>query len=91
MGIPVRELQSRISSRDFAMYMAYDRIDPHSNQRMDHGFGLVCSTIARVHGNDKVHASDFMIDYDAPVKKKKSVKDIAHTFKMFARAQNGKK
>ena len=90
MGIPVRELQGRISSKDFTAYMALDRLDPFGGQRMDHGFGLICSTLARLKGND-TQASDFMIDYDKIIKKKKTAKDMAFTFKMFARAQNGKK
>ena len=70
--------------------MAHARLDPFAKQRMDYGFGLVCSTVARVHGND-AKVSDFMIDYEATAKKEKTAKDMAFTFKMFARAQNGKK
>lgn len=74
------------------MYMAYDRIDPFTRERTDHGVGLICSVIAQVFGSGKTYKpSDFMIDYDEPVKKKKSAKELQHLFGMFARAQNGKK
>jgi len=90
MGIPVRELQSRVSSKDFTMYMALDRLDPFGKQRMDHGFGLVCSTLARVNGND-AKASDFMVNYDEPYKKKDRAKELLNKMMAFGNHHNKRK
>ena len=91
MGIPIKELQSRVSSNELTMYMAYDRIDPSSRERSDLNTGIICSTIAKVHGNKNAKPSDFMIDYLSPEKKEKSVKEMRHIFNMFVGLHGKKK
>ena len=90
MGIPLRRLQDEISSADFTLYMAYDRIDPCGNQRLDLVGGIISQTVARVHGNKRTKISDFMVDFDKPPKKKKTHKDYYAMFKAITIAAGGK-
>lgn len=69
-----------MDSREFALYMAYDRIDPFSNERFDLGVGIICNTLAALQGN-KTKISDFMPEYEKREVKKVSPKQ---SFAMFA-------
>ena len=68
MGIPIGELQGRVTSREFTEYMAYDRLEPFGPEREDLRAGIVASTIANANRDPKRHrqpytAEDFMPRY----------------------------
>ena len=90
MGIPIRRLQHEVDSRDFALYQAYDRIDPQGMERFDRLAGIVCDTLAKLHGVKKTKPADFMVDWDAPEKKKKTAEQMYNMFKMFCASTGGK-
>lgn len=90
MGIPIRRLQHEISSRDFALYQAYDRIDPFGMERADIAAALICDTLAKLQGVKKTKISDFMVHYEEPPKPKKNNTQIFAVLKMFTRASGGK-
>lgn len=48
MGIPIAELQARVSSREFAEYWALYQLDPWGPERDDLRAGIVASTVANV-------------------------------------------
>jgi len=67
----VRELLSRVDSRELAEWVAYNSIDPIGNFRSDLQSGIIASTIANV--NRGKHTSpfspqDFMPVLDKPTK-----------------------
>lgn len=55
----VARAQREVSSAEFVEWIAYDREHPIGDERMDLGFGIVASTIAKVHGNRR-EPRDFM-------------------------------
>jgi hypothetical protein len=58
---------SEISSRDFAEWMAYSRLEPWGEERDDLRMGIVASTIANVNRskNQKPYKpSDFIPDFE---------------------------
>ncbi len=89
MGIPVRELQDRVSSRDFALYRAYDNIDPIGMTRFDMGVGIICKIMAQINGSKGVKVSDFMPDYTGTLRPKKTPDQMWATMKMFTQAAGG--
>lgn len=78
-----------MSSQEFALYLAYDRLDPIGMTRFDMGIGIVCKTLANVHGNKKVKVSDFMPDYDGTIRPRKTPNDMWAIMKGFTRAAGG--
>lgn len=90
LGIPLRRLQNEIDSRDFVLYQAYDRIDPQGNERFDLLAGIVCDTLAKVHGVKKTKPGDFMVEWDKPEKKKQTPQQMYNMFKMFVQNTGGK-
>lgn len=42
----VAQAQQQISAREFAEWMAFNRIEPFGAERMDIGFAIVASTVA---------------------------------------------
>lgn len=65
MGIPIAELQGRISSRDFAEYWAHSKLEPWGVEHDDRRSGIVAATIANVNRDPKkrpqpYQAEDFM-------------------------------
>ena len=71
MGIPYRELQMRISAPDFALYMAYDHIDPFSEQRADLRSAIIACVMANAFAakGKKFKVSEFMAVYSEPKNK----------------------
>jgi hypothetical protein len=69
MGIPIGELQGRVTSREFAEYMAFHELEPFGPEREDLRAGIVASTIANANRDPKKHgpytADDFMPRYGA--------------------------
>lgn len=53
MGIPIAELQERISSHDFAEYWVHFQLDPWGLEREDLRAGIVASTIANANRDPK--------------------------------------
>lgn len=90
MGIPIRRLQNEIDSKDLALYMAYDSVDPFGDKRYDLGVGMICNTLARVFGNKRSKLSDFILDYKKVEKVRKTDKQIFNIFKMATRISGGK-
>ena len=68
MGKTVAQLQEEMTSREFAEWMAYNRVDPIGNIRGDLQSGIIASTIYNINrGKGKVlSASDFMPDFSKP-------------------------
>jgi hypothetical protein len=50
MGIPIDELQSRITSKQFVEYMEHMRLEPDIGIRLDYLISMVCQMLARVEG-----------------------------------------
>lgn len=88
----VAEAQSRISSAEFAEWIAYDRIDPYGQERADLRAGMIASTIANfstVKGK-QFTAADFMPDF-LNRKRKQTVEEMRANFAAFAAAHNGRR
>jgi len=66
MGIPIDELQTRISSRRFAEYWAHFQLEPWGAEREDLRSGIVASTIANVNRDPKKRARAFPPDQFMP-------------------------
>lgn len=93
MGIPVRQLQEQISSSDFAMYRAYNNIDPFENFRFDVNSAVVSQMLAMIHGKkgSRYKLEDFIPEWYEKPKKKVDVKAVANVFDMLVARQNGNK
>jgi hypothetical protein len=57
----VEELSGRMSSREFAEWMAFYRIEPFGDQRADMRSAIVASTMANLLGKKKFAPADFML------------------------------
>lgn len=92
MGIPIRELQEKVSSSDFALYRAYNNIDPFENFRFDVNAAVISQTLALIHSKkgSRFELNEFMYKWDPPPKKKKKVQAIMGIFDMLAAKQNRK-
>lgn len=53
MGIPIAELQERISSREFAEYWVHYTLEPWGAEREDLRSGIVAATVANVNRDPK--------------------------------------
>lgn len=62
----VREAQQRVSSREFAEWMAYYRLEPFGELRHDLQSAIIASVIANVNRNPKKHAKPFKVDEFMP-------------------------
>lgn len=66
MGIPIAELQERVSSREFAEYWAHFQLEPWGVEREDLRAGIVASTIANANRDPKKRAKPFTPDQFMP-------------------------
>jgi hypothetical protein len=71
MGIPIGELQERVTSREFAEYWAFHELSPIGPERDDLRAGVVASTIANANRNPKKRsrpytAAEFTPQFGAP-------------------------
>lgn len=66
MGIPIAELQERVSSREFAEYWAAYQLDPWGPELEDHRTGIVASTIANVNRDPKKRPRPYTPDDFTP-------------------------
>ncbi len=92
----VREMLSRIDSRELTEWQAYAELEPFGEWRGDLRAGIVASTIANVNrkkDSKPFKASDFMPEFgkqkDAPVKKQ-SVSEMKEILLNIAKVQNSK-
>jgi hypothetical protein len=53
MGIPIGELQARMSSLEFAEYWAFHQIEPIGPEREDLRAGIVAATVANANRDRK--------------------------------------
>ena len=82
MGIPVSRLQNEINSREFAMYVAYYRVEPFGQERSDLSAAIICNTMSRLHGVKSTKISDFMPSYESK-QAQAQTKTPAQMFNMF--------
>ncbi len=87
MGIPLKQLQAQIDSPTFALYMAYDNIEPIGNFRGDLQAGVISSTIATAMTSGSYSPSDFMPFYKED---KEPVKQSATDMWAIASQMNGR-
>lgn len=86
----MRELMDRVDSHDFTLYQAYDRLDPFGNERFDLIGGIICDTLAKLKRVKNTKPGDFMVDWGAEPKKRKTPKQMYNMFKMFCASTGGK-
>ena len=84
----VRQAQREIDSREFAEWIAYDRIDPFGEERADWRVGQLTAMVANLftkRGQAKAKATDFMYQ-DKP--KRQTLAQQRSIFAAFAAAHN---
>lgn len=69
MGIPLKELQDRMDSATFALYMAYDRLDPFGEERADVRTGIMTSYLYNAFTGAKTKIDNFILEYDKEIVK----------------------
>lgn len=85
-------MQQEISSADFAELLAYYRIDPWGEQRDDLRTALLCSVIANALASGKgrrFKLADFLLDFEAELKKPQTAKQMEAIFRAFTVARGG--
>ena len=89
LGIPIRELQQRVSGREFAEWLAFERlygpIDP--GRRMDLAAALVASVLANIHRDPKRRrqpytVEDFLPQYDRPAPRRQTPEETVELVAM---------
>lgn len=58
----VRELLARIDSQELSEWMAFARVQPFGDRRMDERFGILCSALWNISGkvaNEPLQPGDF--------------------------------
>jgi hypothetical protein len=63
MGVPVTELQRRMSSLEFSEWLAFYSLEPWGWEAEMYGHAQTAAVVANVHRNAETapfHASDFM-------------------------------
>lgn len=71
MGIPVGELQQRMTSWEFSHWVALYQMDPWGEERADLRNAMVCATLANIHrgkGSKRVTIGDYMPRFGEDVK-----------------------
>jgi hypothetical protein len=87
----VAEAQRCISSREFAEWMAYDRLEPFGVVRGDLQAGIVASTLVNIHKKKDAAPSqpgDFILKFGGRMRR--SAQDIYGMFKTWALRAGGK-
>jgi len=90
MGIPIRELQQKISAPEFTGYMAYMTIDPHGEDRADWRSAMIASVFANCHAKKgkTFKIEDFMPNFSVS-KKRQDSQDMLATFALITKAKKG--
>lgn len=85
--MPVAEAQERISSAEFAGWVAFYQQNPFGDERMESMLAQVCAVVANCSGKLKtpMKAADFIPKYGQP--KRQSAQEIGARIKLFAQAQ----
>ncbi len=81
----------KISSREFADWMAYDRIEPFGEMRADLRSGIIAAAVVNVNrgrGQKPFPASDFMPKFDEPERKVMTAAQIEARLMGFAAQHN---
>ncbi|MBT8199580.1 MAG: DUF4035 domain-containing protein [Acidimicrobiia bacterium] len=64
MGKTVEQLQAEITSREFAEWIAYDRLEPIGDDRSDHMIAQLTAILANIHrrpGTKAYTVTDFLL------------------------------
>ncbi len=90
----VYEAQHRISSHEFAEWLAYDRYDPLGGFREDARAGTIAATIANCNRGKSQRAftaADFMPKFEGQsMSRRQSPDEMAARMKLFADAHNAR-
>lgn len=60
----VAEAQDRVSSEEFAEWIAFHGLDPWTRVRDDHGFALLATVVANALGKKRRKVADFLPDWE---------------------------
>lgn len=63
MGIPIGRLKREITAPQFAMYQAFDNIDPFTSIRADVNNAIVCQILASVNGIKGTDLNQFIYEW----------------------------
>ena len=61
MGIPVGELQQRVSSKEFTEYLAYFNVEPWPEERADINSASIATLLANIHRDPQKQPTPFGI------------------------------
>ena len=87
----VARAQQEVSSREFAEWQAYDRLDPIGDERADIAAGIVASVVANTNRDERKRAEpfkpgDFMANYDGRAPAREDSRVMVEKLKMGLRA-----
>ena len=84
LGIPVAELQERISFEEFLEWRAFYDLDPFGYQRHDLNTGIILAHVMSAMGAKNVKPSDFMPNFERlSSDNSENVKRMATMFQAF--------
>ncbi len=66
MGIPLKELQLRVSSKEFALYWALDSLSPERDYREDVRMAIICQTLVQVMTGKHLDIDKFIPKFGEP-------------------------
>lgn len=93
LGMSVAEAQSRISSAEFAEWIAFSRLEPYGPERADLRAGIVAATVANVHRDPKSKPfapSAFMPEFDRQVRRQ-SIEEMKAALGMTGAGSNARR
>lgn len=96
MGMPVAEAQARISSAEFAEWMAYAELEPFGQGREDVRAGVIASLIANVNRDADKRSTPFepfdffpnLGEGAAPVQEEKTPEELRGIMQMITDAMS---
>lgn len=90
MGIPIRELQQKISAPDFTGYMAFMSINPHGQERADWRSAMLATVFANCHAKKgkSFKISDFMPKW-GQTRKRQKPQDMLAVLSLVTKAKKG--
>jgi hypothetical protein len=85
------ELAASITSKQFSEWMAFDRIEPIGEERIERMLALVCAVIANCHRTKgrKWQVKDFLPDYQREPGERMTVEQSADFLKSLCVAMGG--
>lgn len=84
LGVPVSELQERISSQEFTYWIAYNQIDPFGGFRGDLQAAMISYSAVAPHVKKKPKIEQFLLNFKKP-KRYKDPREIFQYFKSIAK------